>query len=72
MPAIDITEAVFAPFGETFDWAVPGLVLSVPGLLLIVAVGIQMLGALAWLPVIRRRLGGFGFGGRRRARQRPA
>jgi hypothetical protein len=47
-------------FGRAFDWAVPGLVLSVPGLLLILAVAAQTIGALAWLPLVRRRIGGFG------------
>jgi hypothetical protein len=72
-PAIDLTNSVFAPFTETFDWAVPGLVLSVPGLLLVVvAVGIQVVGAMAWLPVVRRWIGVFGLGSRRRSRQKPA
>jgi hypothetical protein len=48
-------------FGRTFDWAVPGLVLSIPGLLLVLAILAQTMGALAWLPLVRRRIGGFGF-----------
>jgi hypothetical protein len=47
-------------FGRAFDWAVPGLVLSVPGLLLVLAIAAQAAGALAWLPLVRRRIGGFG------------
>lgn len=43
-------------------WAVPSLVLSVPGLLLILAVTAQLMGAAAWLPVVRNKLGGFGGG----------
>ena len=43
-----------------FEWAVPGAILTVPGLLLLVVIGAQMLGAGAWLPLVRRRLGGFG------------
>jgi hypothetical protein len=42
-----------------FEWQVPGLLLTVPGLLLIVVVVAQVLGGLAWLPLIRRRLGSF-------------
>jgi hypothetical protein len=38
----------------------PALVLTLPGLLVILAVGAQALGALAWLPIARRKLGGFG------------
>jgi hypothetical protein len=49
-----------ALFGRAFDWAVPGLLLSVPGLLLVLAIAAQAAGALAWLPIVRRRIGGFG------------
>ena len=48
------------------DWAVPGLLLTGPGLLLLVLVAAQAVGALAWLPVVRRRMGAFGLIGRRR------
>ena len=41
-----------------FAWAVPTLVLTVPGLLLILAVVAQALIGLAWLPVARRWLAG--------------
>ena len=51
---------LFAPFAGDFEWVVPGLVLTLPGLLLLIAVGIQALGAMAWLPLVRRRIGGFG------------
>jgi outer membrane biosynthesis protein TonB len=47
-------------FSGALDWAVPGLVLSVPGLLLVLTVVAQSFGALAWLPLVRRRIGGFG------------
>jgi hypothetical protein len=43
-----------------FDWAVPGAILTVPGLLLIVIIGAQTFGAFAWLPIIRRKLRGTG------------
>jgi hypothetical protein len=49
-----------ALFGRAFDWAVPGLVLSVPGMLLVLAIAAQAVGAFAWLPIVRRRIGGFG------------
>ena len=48
-------------------WAFPAFVMSVPGLLLILAIGAQALGALAWLPLVRRRLGGFELSRRRHA-----
>jgi hypothetical protein len=42
------------------EWAVPSLVLSVPGLLLILAVLAQAVVGTLWIPVIRRWLGTFG------------
>jgi hypothetical protein len=53
--------------GGLVAWSYPALVLSVPGLLLVFAVIAQMAGALAWVPVVRRALGGVGLS-RRRAR----
>ena len=50
----------FAPFAGDFEWIVPGLILTLPGLLLVVIVGLQALGAMVWLPLVRRRIGGFG------------
>jgi hypothetical protein len=38
-----------------FEWAVPALVLTVPGLLIVV-VAAQALVGLAWLPIARRSL----------------
>jgi hypothetical protein len=46
-------------------WAVPSLVLTAPGLLLLLAILAQIGGAAAWLPVVRRKLGAFGIGRRR-------
>lgn len=43
--------------GGFVAWAYPVFIVSVPGLLLLVAVGAQAIGAFAWLPLIRRRLG---------------
>lgn len=54
--------------GGLVAWSYPALVLSVPGLLLVLAVIAQMAGALAWVPVVRRALGGVGLS-RRRARR---
>jgi hypothetical protein len=45
---------------------VPALALTVPGLLLMLAVLAQLSVGMLWLPVVRRWLGGFGFGRRRR------
>jgi hypothetical protein len=60
-PTVRLTTGFTTPFGEGFAWAVPGLVLSVPGLLLVlIVIGAQAVGAIAWLPVVRRRIGAFG------------
>jgi hypothetical protein len=53
-------------FGS-FEWAVPALVLTVPGILIVIAVLVQTMIGLAWLPVARRWLGGD-----RRRRSAPA
>jgi hypothetical protein len=65
-PEIDVSFAAMEGLGN-FSWAVPSLVLAVPGLLLVLAVLAQAVGGVLWLPVIRRRIGSFGVGGRRRA-----
>jgi len=60
-PAISLASGFTSPFGQGFAWAVPGLVLSVPGLLIVLAViAVQAIGAGAWLPIVRRRIGSFG------------
>jgi hypothetical protein len=50
-------DAGFASFGS-FEWAVPALVLTVPGILIVIAVLVQALIGLAWLPLVRRSLDG--------------
>jgi hypothetical protein len=52
-------------FDAMLEWAVPALLLSVPGLLLLLAVLAQAAGGLLWLPMVRRWLGGFGLRRRR-------
>jgi uncharacterized membrane protein YgcG len=64
-PVVPLTNAEFAGF-DGIDWAVPALTLSVPGLLLIIAVVAQLTASAVWLPMIRRWLGAFGVGRRRR------
>jgi hypothetical protein len=56
-PSVAFDAGMAAAF-DGFAWQVPALVLSVPGLLVVFAVGLQVLGALAWVPLVRRRLGG--------------
>ena len=57
---LDLGDVGIVDVDTVVDWAIPSLVLGVPGLLLIVAVGAQVLGGLFWVPVVRRWLGGFG------------
>jgi hypothetical protein len=67
-PPIDgLTDVNVVGLDGLITWAVPSLALTVPGLLLVLAVLAQMAGATIWLPVIQRWLGGYGFR-RRRAR----
>jgi hypothetical protein len=55
----------FGAFGG-FEWVVPAILLTVPGLLLIVAiVGQAAIGAV-WLPMVRRHLAGVGLRRQRR------
>ena len=71
MPAVDDGSSLDLDLGaltfDGFEWAVPALVLTVPGILLVIAVLAQALIGLAWLPVVRRWLGS---DERRRARTR--
>jgi hypothetical protein len=46
-------------------FVVPGFLGAASGLLIILLMLAQALGALAWLPVVRRRVGSFGIGRRR-------
>ncbi|MBF6606253.1 MAG: cadherin-like domain-containing protein [Chloroflexi bacterium] len=61
----DVTFGSLGPLSFSFVWLIPSLVVSVPGLLLIVLIGAQMMVGAAWLPIVRRNLGDFGFGSRR-------
>jgi hypothetical protein len=49
-------------------WIVPGAAVGVPGLLVVIWVGLQAVGALAWVPLVRR----LGWGAATRRRRRPA
>jgi hypothetical protein len=58
-------------FDAMLEWAVPALLLSVPGMLLLLAVLAQAAGGLLRLPMVRRWLGGFGLRRRRSAEAAP-
>ena len=67
-PAFSVPESIATGSGELdldlaftlrgFDWAIPALVLTVPGILLVLAIVTQALIGMLWLPVTRRWLGG--------------
>jgi hypothetical protein len=61
-----VIDGSFAGFGD-IEWAIPAFALTVPGILLILAIGAQTLVSAAWLPFVRRWLGGFGLRRRERA-----
>jgi VCBS repeat-containing protein len=65
LPIANLAASLLGLFGQAFDWLVPGALLGMPGLLLLAAVAAQMFGAFAWLPLVRRKIGGFGFGDQR-------
>jgi hypothetical protein len=55
-----VSFGTMGPLDFAFEWVVPGFVLSLPGIILIVAVLAQALIGAVWLPVSRRELGDFG------------
>jgi hypothetical protein len=55
-----VSFGALGPLDFAFEWVVPGFVLSLPGIILVVAVLAQALIGAAWLPLSRRELGGFG------------
>lgn len=62
-PVVPVIGAAFAGF-DSIDWAVPALTLTVPGLLLMLAVLAQLSASAVWLPIVRRWIGAFGPGRR--------
>ena len=59
-PTFGLVGPGFGGFDGGIDWAVPALALTVPGILLILAILAQTVVGVAWLPFIRRWLGAFG------------
>lgn len=59
-PDAELVRVTLGPLGLLAGidvWAIPGVVVGVPGLLLILFVLLQAAGALAWIPAIRRLRG---------------
>jgi hypothetical protein len=67
----DVTFGSLGPLSFSFEWLIPSLVVSGPGLLILIVIGAQLLAGAAWLPLVRRDLGDFGLGSRRRRPERP-
>ena len=61
----DVTFGSLGPLSFSFEWLIPSLVISGPGLLVLIAIGAQILAGAAWLPLVRREVGQFGLGSRR-------
>jgi hypothetical protein len=59
------------PLSFSFEWLIPSLVVSGPGLLVLLVIGAQLLAGAAWLPLVRRDIGDFGLASRRRRRPGP-
>ncbi len=72
LPIANLAASTLGLFGSAFDWLVPGALVAGPGLLLLIVILAQMFGALAWLPLVRRKIGGFGFGDSPAGGKRPA
>ena len=54
---VQLTLGSLSLLGSIDVWAIPGVIVGVPGLLVIFFIGLQAVGALAWLPAIRRLRG---------------
>lgn len=63
-----VSNALQALPGGALAWTYPALITAVPGILVLLAIAAQMLGALAWIPIVRRSLSGIGVARRRRYR----
>lgn len=54
-----ITSSVLSAMGmldNTFEWFVPGVTVGVPGMLILLVLGAQVMGGFIWLPAVRRTL----------------
>ena len=66
--ATEVDVHSFDSLQSSFEFLVPSFAVSVPGLLVILAIAAQLAGGTVWLPAVRRNLGAFGFRRRRRLR----
>jgi hypothetical protein len=54
---VTVADGGLGLLGDVGTWSVPAAVVSVPGVLLLVWIGLQALGVLAWIPAVRRLRG---------------
>jgi hypothetical protein len=57
LPTVPVGLGALGLLGSIDVWIVPGLLLGVPGLLVVAFVLLQAIGALAWIPAIKRLRG---------------
>lgn len=55
--SIGVGTEVFALLEGPLVWFVPGAAVGVPGLLVVLFIGLQAVGAMAWIPAVRRMSG---------------
>jgi hypothetical protein len=55
--SIGVGTEVFALLDGPLVWFVPGAAVAVPGLFVLLFVALQALGAMAWVPAVRRMSG---------------
>lgn len=69
--SISLGAEAFGLLDGQLVWFVPGAAVGVPGLLVLLWIALQTVGALAWVPAVRR-MGGVDLVAARRRRRRPA
>lgn len=61
-----VSFGTLGPLDFAFEWLIPGIVVTLPGILVVLAVLTQAIAGTAWLPLVRREIGDFGLRRRRR------
>jgi hypothetical protein len=61
-----VSFGTLGPLEFAFEWLIPGFAVTLPGLLVVLAVLAQLAVGTGWLPLVRREIGDFGLRRRRR------
>jgi len=61
-----VSFGTLGPLDFAFEWLIPGIVVTLPGLLVVLAILAQAIAGTVWLPLVRREIGDFGLRRRRR------